>query len=81
MVATERICVSLEGTGAKNFKLKETLETSHSIENAKDKTLEADLNFKRSMTVCQSNGKMLAPIINYTRRRRLLFKLLLRKYF
>ena len=49
------------------------------IENAKDKTLEADPNFKRSMMICQSNGKMLAPIVNHTRRR-LLFKLLWRKY-
>lgn len=43
--------------GQKNFKLKEALETSHSIENAKDKTLEADLNFKSSMTICQRKWK------------------------
>ena len=60
--------MSQEVTGAKNFTLKECLETSNCIENAKDKTLEADPHFKRSMMICQGNGKMLAPIIYYTRR-------------
>lgn len=73
--------MSLEVTGAKNFKLKETLETSHSIENAKDKTLEADLNFKSSMTVCQSKWKDACSYHKLNKKKKIIVQITIEKVF
>lgn len=45
----------------KIFTLKEPLEIFCGIESVRDKMLEADPNFERSMTICQGIGKMLTP--------------------
>lgn len=49
-----------------NFTLKEQLEIFHNIWSPKDKLLDTNPNLESSKTNCQSIGKMLTLIVNYT---------------
>lgn len=61
--------------GKKIFTLRDLLGMFHTIENSKDRMLEAHPNFERSITICQGIEKYSFHTASYMiRRRQALFK-------